>query len=534
MRIFDVPAGYHGAREPLRVAVHGSCRVHDPFEALAAGGTITKVWANNFATSYTLGEAHQMLQHFLGNMPICNSVMPFVFDEPDKVPPWTQAQRRILEGVDAFIIEVSELRQVRYRNAYFQHQVFIRNFVSRYGSALLQWYGPFSIGAAVSDELVHKTLSEIPGLAKDERTLIESILREARLEPVDVEAAKLAIDRINCKPTAQWTFVSHFVVPGLSGTLMQDRIRLSETISHATEACGVGFFDPSATVAKHGREFALANGGTDIYHYDRKFESTIAEELLQQIYSNFRRTIPATQSFRREKTASGNVALQAVASALNVLLVSFHRQRLAQSNIDESGLYAHYAALLERNQIVSKQGVDLANLMLHHLPEFDSYDVLKAGLGEVAFLLAAFGRQAVALDPFRTRFSAIVAGAEHLHVCGFLGHRLRIQEGIVSARIEQGRTLAVADQLAITVSAQEEEEILKRLEAYDAILFCPSLLVRPRQGAAEEEAVLDRFRRAGFTLIRDYPHLNVVYCAKDQLAAATLEPSRSHHDTVAA
>lgn len=482
MRIFDIPVGYRGASRPVRVAVHGSCRVHDPFEALAGAGTISKVWANYLATSYTLGEAHQMLQHFLGNIAICDSVMPFVVDEPDKMPPWTQTQRRVLQSVDAFIIEVSELRQVRYREAYFQLQVFIRNFVSKYGPALLPWYRAFSIGASVGDDLIQKTLSDIPDLENNERNLIESILREARLEPIDVGTAKLAIEKLNFKPAAEWTFVSHFVVPGLSGTLMQDRIRLSRTIEEATKACGVGFFDPSGAVARRGREHALAKGGSDIYHYDRQFESTIAEELLEKIYSNLRPVGHCANYVDTRNVSSGTVALQAVASALNSLLVSFHRHRVALSSIDESGLYAHYAALLERNELVSKQVVDLADLILHYLPKFDCYDVFRAGLGEVAFILAAFARQTTALDPFAARFSAIVDGAEHLHACGFLRHGPRIELGIVPESIEHGRTLAVATQLAITVSEQEEEEIMQRLEGYDAILYTPNRLVRPRQG----------------------------------------------------
>ncbi len=527
MRIFDVPKGYRGAGRAMRVAVHGSCRVHDPFEALATAGTIIRVWANYLSTSFTLGEVHQMMQHCLGNSDISQPLLPFIFHDPDQLVPWTSAQRRILDDVDVFIIEVSDLRQVRYRNTYFQLQNFIRNFLSRHGSALSQWYRSFSTGAPISDDLVEKALSEMPNLPASDRGLFESILRETRLEPVDVEGAKQIIEKIRFNPAAHWIFVSHFIVPGLSGRLMQDRLKLRETLREATQACDAGFFDPSDPVAKFGKEVALAKGGADIYHYDKAFESTIADALLEQFYSGLPQ---ATAAARSSSFFASNIAFQAVASALNALLVTFHRERLAQSTIDDSGLHAHYASLLERNQIIHSQEINVVDVILRYLPEFDDYHVLRAGLGEIAFLLSAFGLKCMAVDPFDTRFSAIEAGASYLQRCGVLKEdSWRAMKGTVPDIDRQGCVLAVATQLAVTVPPDEEEEILKRLEAYDAILFSPALLVRPRNESTEQEVLLDRFRRAGFTQIRDYPRFNLVYCAREQVvgAMASTQPQRA-------
>lgn len=70
MRVFDVPAGVGPNDRPVRIVVHGTCRVHDPFEAMAAAGRIVKIWANYAAVSHTFGEARQMLAHCLGHSPI--------------------------------------------------------------------------------------------------------------------------------------------------------------------------------------------------------------------------------------------------------------------------------------------------------------------------------------------------------------------------------------------------------------------------------------------------------------------------------
>ena len=75
-------------------------------------------------------------------------------------------------------------------------------------------------------------------------------------------------------------------------------------------------------------------------------------------------------------------------------------------------------------------------------------------------------------------------------------------------------TFAVATQLAYTCSEKEENDLLARLEKYSGLLFDPSNLIRPRPDIADRERLLERFRRAGFTSIKDYPYLNLVFCAK--------------------
>lgn len=53
------------------------------------------------------------------------------------------------------------------------------------------------------------------------------------------------------------------------------------------------------------------------------------------------------------------------------------------------------------------------------------------------------------------------------------------------------------------------------------------------RGGAEEEELLDRFRRAGFTQVRDYPHLSIVYCSKDKITDELVEALPSRRDSVA-
>lgn len=516
MRVFDVPGRYIGCGRQLRVAVHGSCRVHDPFESLALSGEFVKVWAIDAFVSYTLSEACQVLQYVLEGKELPARLLPFIIGNADKLAPWEPAHKRILEGVDAFIVEVSELREIRFRQCFFQMQEFVRNFVTEYGPALTPWFAAFSTEKFISEELVSEALLSLPDVPTAEYEFVETILRETRLERIDVDAMVDGIKRINANLDTRCLFVSHFTVPKLTGTIMEDRRNLAEILRQATDSCGVEFFDPTELVAHHGREQVLADAGRDIYHYEPRFRAQVAESLLQRVQSSGSSTTRPAGNYFGAAPFVERQAVETVTTKLSASLISLHRERLGQLGVDGSGLHSHYASLLKRGEIPGKQETDLVDMILNYLPEFEEYHVLCAGLGEVAFLLAALGRATTACDPFTSRFSAITAGAAHLSATGLLARgRFRAIETVVPRVRRRNRMFCVATQLAITISAMEEERVLGELEDYRALLFRPGLLVRSRGSVAEQEELLGRFRAAGFSLMREYPLRNLVYCAKE-------------------
>lgn len=524
MRIFDVPKGWRGATPPLRIAVHGSCRVHDPFEELASNGELIKVWANNYAVSYTLAEAHQMLCFSIGESEIPTHLLPFIFDDARNAFTPNGWPRDVIKDVDVFVVEASELRQVRYREFFFQIQVFMRNFVSKYGAALLPWYRAFSLGQPISEEIVSDALAGLPSsVCREDRAVIESVLREVRLEEVSLGTTKQLIEKLKANAVDKWIFVSHFQVPGLSGTLMADRGKLQEIMRQATAECGVDFFDPTEIVARYGRQRMLANNGADIYHYNPDNQFVVAEALLKLVYlkENEKGHLPEKARITSPPKCR---PLQTVSAALNALLVPFHRERLARLGIDDSGLHAHYALLLERGIVVGERDLEVANVVLRFLPQFEHYHVFRAGLGEIAFLLAAFGSPTVGFDPFSGRFSAMVEGWKYLQACGLIGNDFDAKNEIVPETEENKSTLGVATQLLLTVSAAQREAILVRLESYDAILFDPSMLIDQRPDPREQEKLITRLRDAGFAYTRPFPQQRLMYCAKLGMERALVTP----------
>src|SRR6185295_3168712 len=119
---------------------------------------------------------------------------------------------------------------------------------------------------------------------------------------------------------------------------------------------------------------------------------------------------------------------------------------------------------------------------------YDHYDVLRAGLGEIAFLLGAFVPRVAAFDPFPTRFGAIIAGRDHLNRSQYaLEAHFQAANELVPDRASTTGTFAVATQLAYTCSEKEENDLLARLEKYSGLLFDPSNLIRPRPDIADRE-----------------------------------------------
>lgn len=518
MRVFDVPAGGGANDRPMRIAVHGTCRVHDPFEALAMTGRAVKVWANNNAVSYTFAEARQMLAHCLGDSPIPTPLQPFIFPDAEGASPPEPAHRRIIEGVDAYLFEVCELRQIRYRDTYFQIQSFTKNFISRHGSAVLPWYRVFSQGKAVGDEVVADVMSKLSHLSREEQELTESILRETRIEPSDAASGIRIVSELAGEKRSRWTFVPHFMVPGVSGTMMDDRQKVRQVVSEVASSCGVGYFDPSALIALHGPEKALDNGGKDPYHYSGPFQATMGRALLQESFA--RLADQGASPFPTETIASAATNVGLVGAALNAALIPLHRDRVSKLGVDGSGLGQHYALLLERRALLMQSELTMAEIILKLLPRFERYDVLRSGLGQLALLLNAFGCKTMAFDPFASRVGAIKAGIEHLRDCRFPNsEQIDTALAVVPELTGSENALAVACLLMLTLRPEEEEAMLARLEKYRAVLFYPSALIRARPQAADQEALLERFRRAGFTHIKEYPGPRLVYCARDDAHA---------------
>jgi hypothetical protein len=270
MIVVDLVGDAHGQRRGARVAAIGSCRVTDPLEKLVEVGRAVRLWANVSYTPHTLREAQQAIRFARGEVDIPARFRPFIFHPPEQAEAHPD-DRRLLETVDAFLVEACDRFHLRHGSHYFQVNHFIIGFVSKYGAALLPWYRALSLGRPITDAIVASALEELADRSAGERAFIETVLRHTRLEPIDVAGATAALGDVVFDRRKKWVVVSHFAVPGMSGTQMKDRRALAEILRQAATRHGVTMFDPSVMLERLGRASVLASGGRDIHHYDPDF-----------------------------------------------------------------------------------------------------------------------------------------------------------------------------------------------------------------------------------------------------------------------
>lgn len=514
MRVFDLPADGAASGKPQRIVVTGSCRVLDPFEDLAASGTLVKVWANYAVAPHTFGEVDQILRYTRQERDISEPLIPFVFAQPHSLRPRTSTERRLLDSADVFVIEISDLLQIRCGDTYFQSNAFWRSFNARFGTAVLPWYRALSLGQPVTESLIESVMGSLSHIGGDDRDLLARILRDTCFERVDVRRAEELIDQLRFNPSAKWLFVSHFMVPGLGGPLMEERRKLSATLQKAATARGAAMFDPSNLVAEYGADIALGLNGADISHYNPVFQAAVAEALLSVVDGS------DDTSLRPGRVQNPAASLpERKRSELNRLLSALHQQRLAELGEEASGLYAHYRNLLQSGDLVGLRAARAAELITRHLPAFDRYDVPRAGLGETALLLSALGKRTNAFEGNGHRLAAIEAGAAHLRDQGLLA------DGLFSCRqsppptaerngANRDRCMVVATQLVLNGSEEERSAALATFECYDAVLCDPASLL-PSDGTTDPtESTLARLKAHGFSIVREYPAIRLAYCAR--------------------
>ena len=510
MRVFDLVGDANGQRAGTRIAVIGSCRVHEPFETLANNGRAVRVWANASSATHTFGEAQQIVRYTRGEIDVPEALRPYIFF-PWELPPRSATERRILETVDSVFVEVSELRQISYDPYFFQANFFYREFVSKYGGPLLPWYRAFSLGQPIGDDLVAEAMEKLADRSADERATIEKVLRSTRIESPDVEAAVAMLDDIMFDRTKHWTLVSHFVVPGMGGTQMKDRVQLIDIVRQAAALRGVAMFDPSVVLEQHGREAVLANGGRDIYHFNPEIYEPVADLLLRAAGLITDRSAEAAAA---ERAAPKKISAVAATEFVNNTLIQLHEGRVATLGVDQSGLYAHYKGLMDMRQIAGSTVGELANLIANLLPRFDRYDVLRAGLGELAFILATMGLRTAAFEQNAKRFAALVAGVEKFGSDDSeLARRLAVGLTIVPDVPKNSRTLAIAHHV-IGFKPEQQDRMLAQLAPYDALLIDPRIFLFPRESDEERDALIEAVRAIGFTQIREFPKLGIVFCSK--------------------
>lgn len=211
--------------------------------------------------------------------------------------------------------------------------------------------------------------------------------------------------------------------------------------------------------------------------------------------------------------------------AVNAALVELHTRRVAQRGADASGLFSHYAALLEKGTLLRTDEIEAFHLVQEVLPAYGEYVVLRAGLGELAFLLGGAGLRVAACEPNAARFEALREGLAHIVGSKMVDQQtFRIIFDFVTDAFEAGPVLGVATDFVFDLPLEDDASFCRRLQRLDGLLINPRLFIRLRQTPSERQAVEVFLRSLGFTEVREFGPQQMAHFArpsvKGELAAA--------------
>jgi hypothetical protein len=209
---------------------------------------------------------------------------------------------------------------------------------------------------------------------------------------------------------------------------------------------------------------------------------------------------------RARAVAPDELAADELADRLNRVLLALHRGRLHELGVVESGLGPHYQTVLGLEMLVGLREERTLDLLLQDLPAYDAYAVMRAGLGELAVLIAASGRRTIAFEPNAARRGAIEAGRIHLEEAGLLAPGVLSVVGTLTPREAlEGRVLGVGLDVVQFIDEAAAAPHLERLATFEALLIVPRTFLRLRSDAQEQEQLARSLVDLGFDGRRDYP-----------------------------
>jgi hypothetical protein len=500
MVILETPASVeHLGR---RVAALGSCRVRNPFYALRDLGEI-RVCKAGMSATHTAAEALQCLEVVSGLRTIPPQLNQYIYQSNDS-PPTDALASTLAGGIDRWLVEISDRKQFWYGDIPLQQNFFVRKFIQPNRGVLLEWYRRLSRGEVLDSAFMAKTLANMRAGQETDIEDLEDQLRMIRFERASRAAITDTLARMMAMTHGEWTVEGAITFAGVDGAVMAERRALNADLAAACRDCGATFFDPSDLIARHGRETIMDGGGVDVYEYAPSAYPLVARSAISAAIG---------QPF---EAPPGLAAAANLSERINKALVDLHGRRLADLGPSASGLYAHYQRLIEANSLIGARERAAFALIERHLPAFEHYGVMRAGLGELALLLAANGHAVTAHEPNINRRRAIEAGRDH-----FLGLGLIKQGQVVIRPTLTPEEPSVVGSLGVGLDVSEVSDdsaaaphLLAASRSFGSLLIDPRLFIRLREGVGERGRLFNDLVGLGYTWRREYPDDELTWFCK--------------------
>ena len=183
----------------------------------------------------------------------------------DDDPGYVATARNDLSRTNVLVVEISSLKEIRYRDFYLQINR-LREHLIAVDRSLVEWLRGLAREKDV-DRAAYAQRTRDP--------LLEDIILHATVEEQTKESMRRDMEMIASAHGGDTVFVSHFNTPNFGGDRIPIRERLAEYVASNAHDLGVRCFNPRHLVEGYGRQLALK----DMAHYTASFRRALAENL---------------------------------------------------------------------------------------------------------------------------------------------------------------------------------------------------------------------------------------------------------------
>jgi hypothetical protein len=537
MMVYEIP----DAGGAIRAASLGSCRTRDPLMVLEGQGAL-RVCGAGLEFLHGAPEALQALKVVRGDRIIPDYLSPYIYDRP-RPPPTGHLRRLLGEGLDVFLLEVSDDKQIWCNGVALQQNFVSRNLVQPHRGALLPWYRQISRGQIPDEEVVAAALEAVSQSGREPGPHLAEVLSQSRMERLEADAIASTITEMMRIVPGRWILIGPFLAPSRFDKVMADRKLLHAKLEEAARVTGVRYWQATDLVAEFGVERALEGGGANIYEFTAEFRPVIGSALLDLLRAEApaerrpRAPLPGPPPPRKRgwrwalsqlpfgpprrklnppefgpNSTSGS--RDALAERINARLLAFHGARVARLGIDGAGAYRYYQRAIERAELVGEGERAVLEHTIASLPPFDAYAVMRAGYGELALLLGAAGAQVIAGESEARRRSALVSAAEEFVRAGLMpAANVRIDANRLPVRRPGGSVLGIG--LDVTYGDEDDEPVPAALATYDGLLLNLRTFQRVRRTTAEQDVFVAALTAVGFTRRRDFDEDGLTFLSRE-------------------
>ena len=476
---------------------------------------------------YTLGEMIQFIRILRGDLTVPPQLdvlagLPAKFEPPPAA--------RGLAEVDVVLVEPNSPDEILYGSYVLQRPAIVREMIRpivaaskdpNVGEMAQAWYAE---GVLRRDEEIRVSLGpQLGALVPDDlpaADLYRDVFLNARGELGNVIEGVRELRALVEKPIGLITYTYRYLPNGRPIHWPAD---FRENILNAAVVLDLPVFEPWKLVRELGVEKTMA---PDMRRYRADFDLPLGEVIVNFAKDVASRMTPVahsaathtqtTPSRKRRKPPPARLA-----EAVNNALVSVHKDRLNGLGEKESGVFGAYRAGIEQGVLIGSREKTAVELICDTLEPYDEYAVLRAGLGEVALLLAARGRRVTVYEPNRfTRYS-LEAGKAALETAGLLrGKLFTIEWSLTPYGPLDGRVLAVGLNATMARDDASALALLEKMRVFEALLIMPRFFVRPHPTDEDRALLADRLLGLGFTIRKDFSGTPFCWFGKPEIGNA--------------